>query len=122
MSELTKSSPSKEFFEELEKFLPVFVSVIPTYLHSALVFVVVYAIGHILSSRSKAVMDIDGDGEESATEKKMKTFIFRGTSVIVALFFADLTFMISWKLRNRINRKHLVYSRWFPGLLSNGAN
>lgn len=114
-------SASKEFFEELEKFLPVFVSVVPTYLHASLVFIVVLIIGQIMTNRSNAKMDIDGDGEESATEKKMRLFIFRGTSVVVALFMADLAFQISWKLRNRVNRKHLVYSRWFPGLLQNGS-
>ena len=111
---------SKEFFQNLEEFLPVFVSVVPSYLHAGLVFFAVVLIGHILTERSKAVFDIDGDGNESATEKKMRKFIFRGTSVFVALFFADIAFAISWRLRNKVNRKHLVYSRWFPGIFQDG--
>lgn len=110
---------SKEFFQELENFLPVFVSAVPSYMHAALVFGVIFLIGYIISVRSKAIMDVDGDSVESATEKKMKKFIYLGTSVIVAIFCADLTFDISWKLRNRVNRKHLVYSRWFPRLFQN---
>lgn len=104
---------SKEFFQELENFLPEYVPVVPSYLHATLAFCVVVLIGSIIAKRSQ---DIDGD--ESASEKKMKKFIYLGTSVIVAIFFADLTFNISWKLRNKVNRKHLVYSRWFPGMFN----
>lgn len=107
---------SREFFQELENFLPVFVPTGPSYLHSSLVFGVVVLIGTIITKKSKTIMDIDGDSLESATEKKMKKFIYMGTTAIVAIFFADLTFNISWKLRNKINLKHLVYSRWFPGI------
>ena len=110
---------SREFFQELENFLPVFVSAVPSYLHSGLVFGVVVLIGSIITKKSKTIMDIDGDSLESATEKKMKKFIYMGTTVIVAIFFADLTFDISWKIRNKVNRKHLVYSRWFPGIFQN---
>lgn len=110
---------SREFFQELENFLPVFVSAVPSYIHAALAFSVIVVIGTIITKRSKTIMDIDGDSIGSATEKKMKKFIYMGTSTIIAIFFADLTFNISWKLRNRINRKHLVYSRWFPGIFQN---
>lgn len=110
---------SKEFFQELENFLPEFVPVGPSYVHATLAFCIVVLIGSIIAKKSRAIMDIDGDSVESATEKKMKKFIYLGTSVIVAIFFADLTFNISWKLRNKVNRKHLVYSRWFPGIFNN---
>lgn len=112
---------SKEFFQELENFLPVFVPAGPSYVHATLAFCIIVLIGTIISKRSKTIMDIDGDSVESAAEKKMKKFIYMGVSVVVAIFFADLTFNVSWKLRNRVNRKHLVYSRWFPGLFQNPA-
>lgn len=107
---------SREFFDELENFLPVFVSVIPSYIHAAAVFSVVVLIGSMISKKIQSTMDIDGDGEESPTEKKMKRFIYMGTSVIAGIFLADIAFTISWRLRNKVNRKHLVYSRWFPGI------
>ena len=110
---------SKEFFQELEKFLPVYVKPLPSYVHSALVFSVVVLIGVINANRTKVIFDINGDSEEGPQERKMKKFIFIGTSVVIALFCADVAFNISWKLRNRVNRKHLVYSRWFPGIFKN---
>ena len=110
---------SKEFFQELEKFLPVYVKPLPSYIHGGLVFVVVLLIGVINANRSKVIFDINGDAVESSQERKMKKFIFIGSSVAVGIFLADLTFNISWKLRNRVNRKHLVYSRWFPGIFQN---
>lgn len=106
----------KGFFTELESFLPVFVSAIPSYMHASLVFSVVMLIGYIITQRSQSRMDLNGDGKESATEKKMRKFIFMGSSVVAALFLSDIAFTISWKLRNRVNRKHLVYSRWFDTL------
>ena len=112
-------SSAKEFFEELEKFLPVYVKPLPSYVHSALVFSVVVLIGTIVSNRSEVIFDINGDSVEGPQERKMKKFIFIGTSVAIGIFLADVTFSISWKLRNRINRKHLVYSRWFPNLFTN---
>lgn len=113
---------SKEFFQNLEEFLPVFVPAMPSYLHAGLVFIAVVLIGHIITERSTTIFDIDGDGTESATELKMRKFIFRGTSVFFGLFLADVAFAISWRLRNKINRKHLVYSRWFPGIFQNGSS
>lgn len=113
---------SKEFFQELENFLPVYVSSVPSYFHSGLVFGVVFIIGLVITQRSKTILDINEDSVESATEKKMKKFIYIGTTVVIGIFLADFTFNISWKLRNRVNRKHLVYSRWFPGLFKNQLN
>lgn len=113
---------SREFFQNLEEFLPVYVPVVPSYLHAGAVFLVVLLISHTITEKSKAVFDLDGDGTESLTEKKMRKFIFRGTGVFIGLFLADITFAISWRLRNRINRKHLVYSRWFPGIFQNGSS
>lgn len=72
------------------------------------VFSAVLLVGHLVSNNTKSVLDIDGSGEESATEKRMKKFI--------GIFLADLTFNISWKLRSKVNRQHLVYSRWFPNI------
>lgn len=107
---------SPQFFRELENFLPVHVPVFPSYVHSTLVFLIAVVSGHLVSKKSKATFDLDSDGVESETEKKMRVFIQRGITVVVALFLADLTFNVSWKLRNKVNRKHLVYSRWFPKL------
>ena len=63
---------SKEFFQELEKFLPVYVKPLPSYLHAGLVFIVVVLIGIINANRTKVIFDIDGDAVESAQERKMK--------------------------------------------------
>ena len=115
----TIKNMSKEFFEELEKFLPVYVRPLPSYLHASLVFSIVVLIGVINANRTKVIFDINGDSKESTQEKKMKKFILIGTSVVIAIFLADVTFNISWKLRNKVNRKHLVYSRWFPGIFQN---
>ena len=112
---------SKEFFEELEKFLPVYVSPMKSYIHGGMVFSVIVLIGVINANNTETILDIDGDSVESEQEKKMKKFIFVGTSVVIAIFLADLTYEISWKLSNRVNRKHLVYSRWFPGIFQNSV-
>lgn len=110
------SLQSAQFFRELENFLPVHVPAIPSYVHSTVVFLLVSIIGYVLSEKSEATLDVDGDNQESDTERKMRKFIYRGTAVFIALMLADLTFNISWRLRNKVNRRHLVYSRWFPKL------
>lgn len=106
---------SQEFFQELENFLPVHVSIFPTLLHAGLVFALVFLVGFLISS--KITHDSSNDIESTATEKKIQKYIYLGTTVVIGIFFADLTYNISWRLRNKkVNGKHLVYSRWFPKL------
>ena len=111
-------SSASEFFSELERFLPVFVSAIPSYAHATVAFAIVLLVGHIITrSSTHVVIDIDGDDEESEIELKMKKFIYYGITVAIGVFLADLTFGASWMIRNGVNRKHLVYKRWFPKIL-----
>lgn len=107
---------SATFFSQLKEFLPQYVSPVPSYIHSFIVFGVVMLVGHILTKTTDFVLDVNGDGEESDTEKTMKRFAYYGTAAIVGILAADLTYTVSWKLRNKVNRDHLTYSRWFPNL------
>lgn len=111
----------KEFFEELEKFLPVYVSPMKSYIHGGMVFAVIVLVGFINANNTKTILDINGDSIKSEQGKNMKKFIFIGTSVVIGIFLADLTYEISGQLSNRVNRKHLVYSRWFPGIFQNSV-
>jgi len=92
-------SSAKDFFEELVKFLPKHVSPMKSYIHASLVFVITF---------------VNRDGIESENEEKAKKFIQHGLSFIISVFIADFAFDISWRLRNKVNRNHNVYSRWFP--------
>lgn len=105
-----------DFFSQLVDFLPKYVSPLPTYLHSGIAFVAVMLIGHLVSEMSSFSLDIDGDGKESQKENRMKKIVFFGGSAIVGMIVADVTYDVSWRLRNRTNINHLTYSRWFPSI------
>jgi len=81
---------AKDFFEELVKFLPKHVS---------------------------PMKSVNRDGIESENEEKAKKLIQHGLSFIISVFIADVAFNTSWRLRNKINKNHATYSRWFQGYL-----
>jgi len=100
------------FFEQLTEFLPKFVSPMKSYLHAGIAFTCVFIIVHMISSNLK--LDIDGDGEESETEEKARNLVALAISFIMAIFVADVTYTISWRLRNKaVNGNHLTWRRWF---------
>jgi len=101
-------SSAKDFFEELVKFLPKHVSPMKSYIHASLVFVITFIISTLIMN------NVNRDGIESENEEKAKKFIQHGLSFIISVFIADFAFDISWRLRNKVNRNHNVYSRWFP--------
>lgn len=107
---------TKSFFSELQNFLPVYVSPMMTYLHALVAFTVVMSFGKLLEKRLAMKIDIDGDGVESRTEVKMKLYVYYGVFFILALLASDLTYTVSWRLRNKVNLKHVNYKRWFPSL------
>jgi len=107
---------SASFFSELKDFLPVFVSPRPSYIHASIAFIITILVGHMLTKTDLLTLDIDGDGVESEKEKKMKNLVYYGSSAIVGFFIADTVFGLSWKLRNKVNRPHLTYANWFPGI------
>lgn len=106
-----------QFFYELEKFLPKHVSVIPSYLHSGISFAIVLGVGLVFRAKYKNAYLDDIEGVDDKLNKKLKDFIHGGITIGVAILAADMVFKISWVLRNKVNRKHLVYRRWFPKLL-----
>ena len=73
-------------------------------------------IGHMLTKTEMFTLDIDGDGIESEKEKTMKNLVYYASAGIVGFFIADTVFGVSWKLRNKVNRNHITYSKWFPGV------
>ena len=107
-------SSAKDFFEELVKFLPKHVSPMKSYIHASLVFVITFIISTLIMNKMDLQFDVNRDGIESENEEKAKKFIQHGLSFIVSIFIADLAFDISWRLRNKVNRNHNIYSRWFP--------
>lgn len=109
---------NKSFFSELQNFLPVYVSPIKSYLHALGAFTTMMALAKLLEKKLAMRIDFDGDGLESATEKKMKVYAYYGVCFIVALLVTDLTYTVSWRLRNKVNLKHVNYKRWFPSLYS----
>lgn len=98
-------SQSKEFFRELQNFLPVHVSAFPSYLHAFLVFVVATLIGAWIVRRYEP-------DEDSSLDPRLQQYALYGTSVLAGLFLADIAYSVSWLLRNRVNRKHITYKRW----------
>jgi len=99
---------AKDFFEELVKFLPKHVSPMKSYIHASLVFVITFIVSTLIVNR---------DGIESENEEKAKKLIQHGLSFIISVFIADVAFNTSWRLRNKINKNHATYSRWFQGYL-----
>lgn len=109
---------SSAFFSELQKFLPVYVSPLKSYLHALIAFCLIMSVSNLLEERLARRIDIDGDGLESKTEERMKRYIYYGSFFILALLASDLTYTVSWRLSNRVNLKHNNYRRWFPSLYS----
>lgn len=104
------------FFSELQKFLPVYVSPIKSYLRAAVAFVVVMSFSKLLEKSLARKIDMNGDGKESKNEERMKLYIYYGSFFILALLASDLTYTVSWRLSNRVNLIHNGYRRWFPKL------
>lgn len=109
---------SKEFFTELENFMPQYVSPLKSYVHAFIVFIVIIAVGHSLSDKLSMTIDIDGDGSENDFERRSRIAIYYCGLVIVGLVSSDFIYSLSWRLRNKVNRKFLTYSRWFPKFFS----
>ena len=107
---------SREFFNELENFLPQYVSPMKSYFHAFVAFLFVVAVGHSLSDKLSPKIDLNGDGLENTLEERTRIAIYNGSLVILALIVGDLAYSLSWKLRNRVNRKYLTYARFFPSL------
>lgn len=107
---------SREFFNELEDFLPAYVSPMKSYIHAFITFIVILAIGHSLSDKLSIKIDINQDGEEDDFERRSRIAIYYCGLVIVGLVSSDFVYSMSWRLRNKVNRKFLTYSRWFPSL------
>ncbi|AAR26849.1 FirrV-1-A25 precursor [Feldmannia irregularis virus a] len=109
-------SESQAFFRELENFLPKYVPITPSYAHALLAFVISLSVGGYLATR-KAQQQSDSQtgqtGQASGGESRLQYYALLGVAVLVSLFVADTTYNISWRLRNKVNRKHLVYQRWF---------
>ena len=108
---------AKDFFEELVKFLPKHVSPMKSYVHASLVFVITFIVSTLIMNKLDFEFDVNRDGIESENEGKAKKFIQYGLSFIVSVFIADVAFNTSWRLRNKINKDHITYSRWFQGYL-----
>lgn len=104
------------FFSELQKFLPVYVSPIKSYLRAGVAFVVVMSLAKVLENSLARKIDIDGDGKESKNEERMKLFVYYASFGILALLAGDVTYTVSWRLSNRVNLIHNGYRRWFPKL------
>lgn len=103
------------FFQQLTEFLPKYVSPLKSYMHSGIAFIIIFTIVHLIASNLK--LDIDGDGEESETEEKARKLVSLSVSFIIAIFVADITYTISWRLRNKaLNGTHLTWRRWFSPL------
>ncbi|ACH46855.1 unknown [Feldmannia species virus] len=100
-------SQSQSFFRELENFLPIYVSVLPSYAHAILVFLALSLTGYLVSVR------LSTDPEEEKKQNKSRFYVMLGVTALASLFASDVAFNVSWILRNRVNRKHLVYKRWF---------
>lgn len=107
---------STKFFKELVEFLPKHVSPTKSYIHSALTFVIVFIISKIIIKQIDMNFDVDSDGSESESEEKAKFFIECGIALLISLFASDMAFNISWGIRNRINKNHRTYQKWFKAL------
>lgn len=100
------------FFQQLTDFLPKYVSPRTSYLHAGVAFICIFVISHLITSKIK--LDIDGDGEESDTEEKARKMVAVAVSLILGIFVADITYTVSWRLRNKaVNGNHLTWRRWF---------
>ena len=108
---------AKDFFEELVKFLPKHVSPMKSYIHASLVFVITFIVSTLIMNKLDLNFDVNRDGIESENEEKAKKLIQHGLSFIISVFIADVAFNTSWRLRNKINKNHATYSRWFKGYL-----
>lgn len=112
-------SQAQDFFRELENFLPKYVPAIPSYVHASLAFLFALSIGiYTVNSMTDTetndeTNDDDSDGDDSSYDRKIRRYALLGVATLVSLFVADVAFDISWKTRNKINRKHLIYQRWF---------
>ena len=107
---------SKAFFKELVDFLPKHVSPVKSYIHATISFIVMFIIANTVINKMDFKFDIDSDGLESDTEEKAARFIGYGFAFLIAIFVADLTFSTSFKMRNKVNRNHATYARWFKSL------
>lgn len=107
---------SKAFFKELVEFLPKYVSPRTSYLHATISLIITFIVANIIITKMDFKFDIDRDGNESETEEKVARFIGYGFAFLIAIFVADLTFNTSFRMRNRVNRNHLTYARWFKNL------
>lgn len=100
------------FFKELTEFLPKYVSPSLSYLHAFVAFACIFTISYVASS--KLSLDIDQDGQESESEEKSKKMVAAAISFIIGILAADLTYSVSWRLRNKaVNGNHLTWRRWF---------
>lgn len=107
---------NNDFFNKLEEFLPQYVSPLPSYAHAVAAFVVTGIVAYALSNRFGA-LDLNQDDSISEAERKVQEYVRVAVSTLVSLVLADLTFSVSFRLRNfRANRRHVTYSRWFPKL------
>lgn len=106
------------FFDQLQTFLPQYVSPLPSYAHAAVACVVAGVVTSYLA-KEYLVFDVDGDGRVSETEERAQRYVRIAVSTIVSLFVADAVFSVSYKTRGfHLNRKHLTYRRWFPKMYS----
>ena len=104
---------STKFFKDLVEFLPKHVSPIKSYTHALLAFISFFIISYLIMNKLDFQLDVDNDGIESENEERVKKIIQIAISFIISVFIADLTFNASWKIRNRVNKNHATYARWF---------
>lgn len=108
-------SSSSDFFKQLTNFLPKYVSPMTSYGHALIIFMIVFIISNIISRSFE--LDVDRDGVESENEELAKKYISYGISFLIAVFAADMTYDISWRIRNnRVNRSHNIWRKWFGGI------
>ena len=101
-------------FDQLEEFLPKHVTPVPSYFHAAAAFLVAGIATHQLGGQFIA-SDFDSDGSVSETEARAKKYARIASSLLVAIFFFDTVYNISFKIRGfRTNKKHFTYRHWFP--------
>jgi len=107
---------SATFFKELTNFLPKYVSPGKSYIHATISLLLTFIIANTIITKMDLKFDIDRDGLESETEEKAARFIGYGFAFLIAIFVADLTFSTSFRMRNKVNRNHATYARWFKSL------
>ena len=113
-----KRMATTNFFEQLEDFLPIHVSPLPSYAYASAAFVISSLITYYLGAEY-LVRDFDRDEHVTPAEERARKYVQVATSALVSLLIADTVYDLSFKVRGYMaNKKHFVYKRWFPKLYS----